>query len=73
MKSKLNIFLCGYINVINAQNLNCLSIAKYIDKRRFHVHTLSLNSVEKLDPIEGVSVINCIKPYRISILIGIFM
>ena len=70
MKSKLNIFLCGYINVINAQNLNCLSIAKYIDKRRFHVHTLSLKSVKRLDPIEGVSVINCIKPYRISILIG---
>lgn len=37
---KVKVFLGGYINCPNAQNVNCDNIAKYLDKDRFEVHTL---------------------------------
>ena len=32
MKKKCKIFLGAFINNSNAQNLNCLTLAKYLDK-----------------------------------------
>lgn len=37
---KLKIFLGGYVNYPNAQNVNCDNIAKYLDKDKFEVHTM---------------------------------
>ncbi len=37
---KLKIFLGGYVNFMNAQNINCANIAKYLDKEKFEVHTM---------------------------------
>ena len=65
MKKK-KIFLGGYINHINAQNINCKSIATHLDKDKFEVFTMKLSETnDKL--IEGVSIFNCIKPHRISV------
>ena len=36
------IFLGAYINVINAQNINCKSIAFHLDKNKYSVKTLVL-------------------------------
>ena len=35
-------FLAGYVNHINAQNINCKSIAGYLDKSKYEVKTLRL-------------------------------
>lgn len=44
---KIKVFLGGYINSINAQNLNCLAIAQYIDKSKFDVGMLKLYSISQ--------------------------
>lgn len=48
-KKKIKIFLGGYVNFPNAQNINCDNIAKYLDKEKFEVHTMytSKKSVDK--------------------------
>ena len=30
MRAKIKIFLAGYVDYINAQNLNCLALANYL-------------------------------------------
>ena len=32
---KIKVFLGGYVNCTNAQNLNCRALAKYLDKDKF--------------------------------------
>lgn len=39
-RKKIKIFLGGYVNFPNAQNINCDNIAKYLDKEKFEVHTM---------------------------------
>ena len=43
MKKRIKIFLGGYVNFPNAQNVNCDNIAKYLDKSKFEVHTMYVN------------------------------
>ena len=33
--SRIKVFLGGYINYTNAQNLNCRAVAEYLDKDKF--------------------------------------
>lgn len=40
MNKKIKIFLGGYVNFPNAQNVNCDNIAKCLDKDKFEVHTM---------------------------------
>lgn len=37
---KIKVFLGGYINSINAQNLNCRSLAKHLNKEKFNIGAL---------------------------------
>jgi len=37
---KIKIFLGGYINKQNAQNLNCLALAEYFNKEKFEIYTM---------------------------------
>lgn len=48
---KIKLFLGAYIDSINAQDINCFNIAKYIDKSLFEVHALVFN--EKVE-IPGI-------------------
>ena len=52
------IFLGAYINVINAQNINCKSIAFHLDKNKYSVKTLVLgnNNIEKLNNVSFINV-----------------
>lgn len=43
MGKKLKVFLGGYVNFPNAQNINCDNIAKYIDKDKFEIHIMYTN------------------------------
>lgn len=68
---KIKLFLGAYINTTNAQNLNCLALAKNLDKEKFDVYALELYSGNlQNDWIEGIKVFRCLKPHRISQYIG---
>lgn len=68
---KIRIFLGGYVNLTNAQNLNCLAIANHLDKERFTVYTLTLFSGNiDYKPIKGVETFKCFNPHRISKYLG---
>ena len=71
--SKIKVFLGGYINYTNAQNLNCRDVARFLDKEKFDVFTLSLYSgnLSKIK-INGVRIFNCFYPYRVSVYFGYF-
>ena len=73
MSKKIKVFLGGFINYTNAQNLNCLALAKHLDKDKFTVYTLELfsgNLESQQNKIKGVHIFNCFKPYRISGYLG---
>ena len=40
---KIKIFLGAYLNYVNAQNLNCLAIAKYLDSDKYDIYALKIN------------------------------
>ena len=70
---KTKLFLGAYINFTNAQNLNCLALAKHLDKEKFDVYTLELYSGNlENKSIDGVKVFRCFYPHRISMYIGAF-
>jgi glycosyltransferase involved in cell wall biosynthesis len=71
--SKIKIFLGGFVNYTNAQNLNCLGLAQHLDKEKFDVYTLELHSGNldsQVGKIPGVTIFNCFKPFRISGYLG---
>ncbi|BDY13553.1 glycosyltransferase family 4 protein [Hydrogenimonas cancrithermarum] len=68
---KIRVFLGGYINFTNAQNLNCLAIANHLDKKRFEIFSLTLYSGKI--PIQSTSHIKtfrCFYPHKISKYLG---
>jgi glycosyltransferase involved in cell wall biosynthesis len=70
---KINIFLGGFINLTNAQNLNCLALAKHLDKEKFSCYSLELysgNLKSHKGKIEGLNVFKCFYPARISMYLG---
>lgn len=42
---KIRILLGAYVNYVNAQNINCDNIAKYLDKNKFEVHVFYMTRV----------------------------
>lgn len=61
----------AYINKINAQNLNCRSIATFLDKQKFEIYTLTHYSNELQTPyIENVNIFNCFFPRAFSKYFG---
>jgi len=67
-KKKIKIFLGGYINYTNAQNLNCLALAKYLDSSKFTIYALSVYFLPKIK--SQAIVFNCFFPFKISSIIG---
>lgn len=71
MAGKIKIFLGAYINCTNAQNLNCLALAKHLDKEKFEVYTLELYSGDLPNSIiKGVNIFQCFYPHKISIYLA---
>ncbi len=74
---KIKVFLGAYVNLTNAQNLNCLALAKHIDKQKFDVKAMILYSGNLSNPdIPGVHLIQTNKPHKVfkylSYFLGIF-
>lgn len=68
---KIKVFLAGWVNFTNAQNLNCRSLAKHLDKERFEVATMWLyNGDLPIDSdLDGVKLLRCHWPSRYWIYI----
>ena len=67
-KKKIKIFLGGFINYTNAQNLNCLSLVKHLDSSKFTTYALSVYFLPKIK--SQAIIFNCFYPFRISSMIG---
>jgi len=66
--SKIKVFLGGYINYTNAQNLNCRAVAEYLDKDKFVVFALTTH-FGKNERFE-VNAFNCFRPFSFSKHLG---
>lgn len=66
---KKKIFLGAYLNYTNAQNLNCLALAKYLDKDKFEVYALSTHFGTSNIDID-VNLFHCKRPFLISKYLG---
>ena len=65
---KKKIFLGAYINNLNAQNINCLSLAKHLNKQKFEVYALTLYNEGNVNI--DVKLFKCFYPFRFSKIIG---
>jgi glycosyltransferase involved in cell wall biosynthesis len=66
--SKIKVFLGGYINYTNAQNLNCRAVAEYLDNDKFEVLALTTH-FGKNERFEA-NTFNCLKPFSFSKHLG---
>lgn len=65
-RKKIKIFLGGFINVINAQNLNCLALATHLDKKKYEVYTMVFKKGNiDLPFLHNVKLWTAYFPYRI--------
>ena len=63
---KIKIYLDGIVNSINAQNDNCANVARFLDKDRFKVRTLTCYSGElPIENIRGVRYLHIGYPARV--------
>ena len=67
-KKKVKIFLGAHLNYINAQNLNCLALAKYLDPKKFSTYALSAHFSPKVKT--KANLFNCFFPFRLSSPLG---
>ena len=68
VKKKVKIFLAGFINYPNAQNLNCLALSKHLNPSIFEIYTLTTYHAEKIKT--DTTIFHCFYPFRFSSLIG---
>lgn len=70
---KIKVFLGGYINQINAQNINCLSLSTYLDKQKFIIYTLTHHSNEiDISGLKNTNTFHCFFPRTFSKYLGFF-
>lgn len=63
---KIKVFLSGIVNSTNAQNLNCLALARHLDKSKFEIRTLTVYSGDlPVEKIEGVKYLPIRYPAKI--------
>ncbi len=64
---KIKVFLGGYVNSVNAQNINCRALAKNLNKEKFEICALKLYSgTLETEPLQGVQLIDVFYPHKIS-------
>jgi len=66
--SKIKVFLGGYINYTNAQNLNCRAVAEYLDNDKFEVLALTTHFGENV--CFEANTFYCLKPFSFSKHLG---
>lgn len=68
----IKVFLGGFVNFANAQNLNCRALAKHLNPELFQVYSLTLEDgqLELPEKQKNVHLFHCFKPARISLCLG---
>lgn len=63
---RIKIFLGGYVNYLNAQNINCRALSEHLDKEKFRVSTLlyPVGNAADFCKVPGVSYIQQYRPMR---------
>ena len=63
---KIKVFLGGYVNFLNAQNINCRALSEHLDKKRFEVSTMLFPEVSAnahdFKPVANVRYIRAKRP-----------
>lgn len=72
-KKKIKVFLGAYVNQTNAQNLNCLELARHLDKNRFEVYTLTIKH-GNLGEVKSTefNTFDCRFPVKLTAYLGFF-
>lgn len=75
MSSKIKIFLGGYVNVLNAQNINCRALSEHLDKNKFKVFTMlyPITNAHDFKPVKDVIYIQQYKPMSILGWLGFLL
>ena len=74
---KIKVFLGGYVNFLNAQNINCRALSEHLDKDKFEVWTMLFwcQNAKDFERVPGVHYLKSYRPVRflgwIPYLIGI--
>lgn len=63
---RIKVFLGGYVNFLNAQNINCRSLSEHLDKNRFEVWTMLLwnQNAQDFQRVPGVHYLKSRRPVR---------
>ena len=75
MKKKIKVFLGGYVNFLNAQNINCRALSEHLDKEKFEVWTMTLwyQNAKDFEKVPGVHYLKSRRPVRLLGWIPYFM
>lgn len=78
MSKRIKVFLGGYVNFLNAQNINCRALSEHLNKERFEVWTMTFwyqnaNDFKKLPGVHYLHAYRSIRflgwiPYFIGLL-----
>lgn len=69
MKKKIKVFLGGFVNFLNAQNINCRALSEHLDKENFEVWTI-LSWFQNAKDFEKVTDVHYIKNIRPRTVFG---
>jgi len=63
---KIRLFLGGYVNFLNAQNINCRALSEHLDKDRFEVWTMLFwyQNAKDFRRVPGVHYLKSRRPVR---------
>ncbi len=68
-KQKIRVFLGGYVNFLNAQNINCRALSENLDKEKFEIWTI-LHWFQNAQDFQRVPNVHYLKSYRPSRFLG---
>lgn len=63
----IRVFLGGYVNFLNAQNINCRALSEHLDQQKFEVWTMLFwyQNAKDFQRIPGVHYLKCHRPVRL--------
>lgn len=63
---RIKVFLGGYVNYLNAQNLNCRALSEHLDKDKFEVWTMLFwyQNAKDFERVPDVHYLKCHRPVR---------
>ena len=63
---KIKVFLGGYVNFLNAQNINCRALSEYLDKDKFDIWTILFwyQNASDFVKVPGVHYLKSLRPGR---------